>query len=185
MKINATLTLKQPRITVTSCEVSDVIELPYKEYSNLTNNLLADREYLAGRTGNDCCLIILCENSDDGLLVDTQDYAYPRYSAFLPKARTIIQDFVQTLADYVVSEGMQNSEDGKWEVSNDELYYHFGANVTADNAFGKMLEEELKRRCEIESAELTEDGIEYEVKLENCENLREEPENSVTFEQRM
>ena len=48
-----------------------------------------------------------------------------------------------------------------------------------------MLEEELKRWCEIESAELTEDGIEYEVKLENCENLREEPENSVTFEQRM
>ena len=92
---------------------------------------------------------------------------------------------MQTLADYVVSEGMQNSEDGKGEVSNDELYYHFGANVTADNAFGKMLEEELKRRCEIESAEVTEDGIEYEVKLENCENLREEPENSVTFEQRM
>ena len=185
MKINATLTLKQPRITVTPCEVSDVIELSYREYSNLTNNMLADREYLARRTGKDCCLIILCENSDDGLLVDTQGYAYPRYSAFLPKARNIIQDFVQTLADYVVSEGMQNSENGKWEVSNDELYYHFGANVTADNAFGKMLEEELKRRCEIESAELTEDGIEYEAKLENCENLREESENSVTFEQRM
>ena len=147
--------------------------------------MLADREYLAGRKGKNCCLVILCENSEDGLLVDTQGYAYPRYSAFLPKARNIIQDFVQTLADYVVSEGMQNSENGKWEVSNDERYYHFGANVTAENAFGKMLEEELKRRCEIESAEQTEDGIDYEVKREYCESLRGEPENTVTFEQGM
>ena len=101
MKINATLTLKQPRITVTPCEVSDVIELPYKEYSNLMNNLLADREYLAGRTEKDCCLIILCENSDDGLLVDTQGYAYPRYSAFLPKARQIVETFVQSETETV------------------------------------------------------------------------------------
>lgn len=149
------------------------------------NNLLADREYLAGRTEKNCCLVILCENSDDGLLVDSQGYAYPRYSSFLPKARTIIQDFVQTLADYVVSEGTQNSEDGKWEVNFEELYYNFGANVNKDNVFGKMLEEELKRRCEIESAKLTGDGIEYEVKREYCESLREEPENSVTFEQSM
>lgn len=108
MKINATLTLKQPRITVTSCEVSDVIELPYKEYSNLTNNLLADREYLAGRTEKDCCLIILCENSDDGLLVDTQGYAYPRYSAFLPKARQIVETFLQSETETVEVENGGN-----------------------------------------------------------------------------
>lgn len=108
MKINATLTLKQPRITVTPCEVSDVIELPYKEYSNLTNNLLADREYLAGRKGKDCCLIILCDNSDDGLLVDTQGYAYPRYSAFLPKARQIVETFLQSETETVAVENGGN-----------------------------------------------------------------------------
>ena len=93
--------LKNPRITVTPCEVTEVIELPYKEYSNLMNNLLADREYLAGRTEKNCCLVILCENSDDGLLVDTQGYAYPRYSSFLPKARQIVETFVQSETDTV------------------------------------------------------------------------------------
>ncbi len=93
--------LKNPRITVTPCEVTEVIELPYKEYSNLMNNLLADREYLAGRTEKNCCLVILCENSDDGLLVDTQGYAYPRYSSFLPKARQIVETFVQSETETV------------------------------------------------------------------------------------
>ena len=81
---------------------------------------------------------------------------------------------MQTLANYAVSEGMQNSEDGIWGVSNDELYYHFGANVKKNNAFGKMLTKELQRRREIVSAEVVDDGIEYEVKREYCENLREE-----------
>ena len=81
---------------------------------------------------------------------------------------------MQTLANYAVSEGMQNSEDGIWGVSNDELYYHFGANVKKNNAFGKMLTKELQRRREIVSAEVVDDGIEYELKREYCENLREE-----------
>ena len=37
-----------------------------------------------------------------------------------------------------------------------------------------MLTKELQRRREIVSAEVVDDGIEYEVKREYCENLREE-----------
>ena len=174
MKINAVLRCKEPEIKPRAYEVSDVITLSDAEYRSVLKEPLKDREYLKGRTGQDTCVLLLSKTGNDGILVDTQGYDYPRYSAFIPNAKDIINSFVQTLANYAVSEGMQNSEDGIWGVSNDELYYHFGANVNKDNAFGKMLTKALKRRCEIENAELVDDGIEYEVKREYCENLREE-----------
>ena len=174
MKINAVLRCKEPEIKPRAYEVSDVITLSDAEFRDLQKNTLKDREYLKGRMGRDACVLLLSKTGNNGILVDTQGYDYPRYSAFIPKAKDIINSFVQTLANYAVSEGMQNSEDGIWGVSNDELYYHFGANVNKDNAFGKMLTKALKRRCEIENAELVDDGIEYEVKREYCENLREE-----------
>lgn len=174
VKINAVLRHKEPEIKPRAYEVSDVITLSDAEYRNLQDELLKDREYLKGRTGQDTCVLLLSETDDDGILVDTQGYDYPRYSAFVPKAKVIVNSFVQTIANYAVSEGMQNSEGGMWGVSNDELYYHFGADVKKDNAFGKMLTKELNRRCEIESVELVDDGIEYEVKREYCENLKEE-----------
>ena len=174
MKINAVLRCKEPEIKPRAYEVSDVITLSDAEYRSVLKEPLKDREYLKGRTGQDACVLLLSKTGDDGILVDTQWYDYPRYSAFIPNVKDIINSFVQTLANYAVSEGMQNSEDGIWGVSNDELYYHFGANVKKNNAFGKMLTKELKRRREIESAELVDDGIEYEVKREYCENLREE-----------
>ncbi len=174
MKINAILRCKETEYKPKQCEVSEVIVVSDAEFRNVMKEPLKDREYLKGRTGQDTCVLLLSETGDDGILVDTQGYDYPRYSAFTPKAKDIINSFVQTLANYTVSEGMQNSEDGMWGVSNDELYYHFGANVKKDNAFGKMLAKELKRRCEIESAELVDDGIEYEVKREYCKNLRVE-----------
>lgn len=174
MKINAVLRCKEPEIKPRAYEVSDVITLSDAEYRSVLKEPLKDREYLKGRTGQDTCVLLLSKTGNDGILVDTQGYDYPRYSAFIPNAKDIINSFVQTLANYAVSEGMQNSEDGIWGVSNDELYYHFGANVNKDNAFGKMLTKALKRRCEIVNAELVDDGIEYEVKREYCENLREE-----------
>ena len=174
MKINAVLRCKEPEIKPRAYEVSDVITLSDAEYRSVLKESLKDREYLKGRTGQESCVLLLSKTGNDGILVDTQGYDYPRYSAFIPNAKDIINSFVQTLANYAVSEGMQNSEDGIWGVSNDELYYHFGANVKKNNAFGKMLTKELQRRREIVSAELIDDGIEYEVKREYCENLREE-----------
>ena len=174
MKINAVLRCKEPEIKPRAYEVSDVITLSDAEYRSVLKEPLKDREYLKGRTGQESCVLLLSKTGNDGILVDTQGYDYPRYSAFIPNAKDIINSFVQTLANYAVSEGMQNSEDGIWGVSNDELYYHFGANVKKNSAFGKMLTKELQRRREIVSAEVVDDGIEYEVKREYCENLREE-----------
>ena len=53
---------------------------------------------------------------------------------------------IRQLADYAVRQCCDNSENCYWSVSYDELYHHFGAEVTDNNENGRLLEEELRQR---------------------------------------
>ena len=64
---------------------------------------------------------------------------------------------LKRLADYAVREGTEHTTDGRWSVSYDELYYHFGEEITDANENGKLLEEELRQREEINELIMTED----------------------------
>lgn len=108
LKINATLQCKQTEIKPRTYEVSEVITLTDKEYGSVLKDPLKDREYLAGRSGADTCVLLIGEHSDDGILVDTQGYAYPRYSAFIPNARQIVENFVQREREIVEVESGGN-----------------------------------------------------------------------------
>ena len=67
---------------------------------------------------------------------------------------------LKKLADYAVQEGTEHTTDGRWSVSYDELYYRFGEAVTDTNGNGKLLEEEIRQREEINALIMTEDAIE-------------------------
>lgn len=85
------------------------------------------------------------------------------------------KDKIKRLADYAISECIQHSEDGSWSISYDELYHHFGADVSDANQNGKLLEEELRQREEINELIMTEDCIEMTCHLEYCEQCHENP----------
>ena len=69
------------------------------------------------------------------------------------------KDKIWQLADYAVRECCDHSENCHWTVSYDELYYHFGAEVSDTNENGRLLEEELRQREEINELIMTEDCI--------------------------
>ena len=166
MQIRAELRQKQTEINDENCIVTDIIELPENEYASLYQNLLRERGYSLERKemqpfidGQRCCILVLGEGQEDGILVDTQGSSYARRSAFIPEARTLVNNHIRQLADYVVSEGTEHTEDGRWANTYDELYYHFGANVTDTNGNGKLLREELQRRDEVNELIMTEDFL--------------------------
>lgn len=80
---------------------------------------------------------------------------------------------IRRLADYAVRQCRENSENCYWSVSYDELYHHFGAEVTDSNENGKLLEEELRQREEINELIMTEDAIEMTYHLEHCPNCQQ------------
>lgn len=67
---------------------------------------------------------------------------------------------IRQLADYAVRQCCDNSENCYWSVSYDELCHRFGAEVTDNNENGRLLEEELRQREEINELIMTEDAIE-------------------------
>lgn len=95
MKINAILRCKETEYKPKQYEVSEVIVVSNAEFRNIMKEPLKDRECLSGRHGEDTCVLLLSETGDDGILVDTQGYDYPRYSAFIPKAKIIANEFIQ------------------------------------------------------------------------------------------
>ena len=108
MKINAVLRCKESEIKPRAYEVSDVITISDAEFRNVMKEPLKDREYLKGRTWQDACVLLLSKTGDDGILVDTQGYDYPRYSAFIPNARQIVENFVQSEREIVEVESGGN-----------------------------------------------------------------------------
>ena len=80
---------------------------------------------------------------------------------------------IKRLADYAVRQCCDNSDNCYWSVSYDELYHHFGAEVTDSNENGKLIEEELRQREEINELIMTEDAIEMTYHLEHCPNCQQ------------
>ena len=101
MKINAILRCKETEYKPKQYEVSEVIVVSNAEFRNVMKEPLEDREYLSGRHGEETCVLLLSDSGDDGILIDTQGHDYPRYSAFLPNARQIVENFVQSEAETV------------------------------------------------------------------------------------
>ena len=179
MQIHANLR-RRSEIIEEPCLVTDIIELPESEYASLYQDLIKERGYLAKRSdidafvdGQRCCVLVLGEGQEDGILVDTQGKSIAYLSSFIPNARTIVRNHIRQLADYVASEGTEHTEDGRWANTYDELYYHFGANITDANGNGKLLREELQRRDEVNELIMTEDCIEINYHLAYCQNCGE------------
>ena len=82
---------------------------------------------------------------------------------------------LKMLVDYAVREGNEHTTDGRWSVSYDELYHHFGAEVSDTNENGRLLEEELRQREEINELIMAEDAIETTCHLQYCHNCQGNP----------
>ena len=82
---------------------------------------------------------------------------------------------IKRLADYAVRQCCDNSENCYWSVSYDELYHHFGAEVTDTNENGKLVEKELRQREEINELIMTEDAIEMTCHLRYCPQCKDDP----------
>lgn len=110
LKLNAMMWRKPETLEPRSYKVSEVIVVSDAEFRDVVKNSLEDRDYLSGRHGEDTCVLLLSNGGDDGILVDTQGYDYPRYSAFIPKAKIIANEFIQRFNE---EQGSDNDENNK------------------------------------------------------------------------
>ena len=108
MIIQAELKRKQSEYEGETCTVDKVIELPAQRFQQFSRALLADYDFIAEnknaiRHDDDArhCLLILNADGTDGFLVDPQGYNYARYSAFVPNARSLLTQDMETDRSYL------------------------------------------------------------------------------------
>ena len=173
MRIHAAMRENQLEIIENSYEVSEILELSESEYASLYQDLVEDREYFAQRKSKGDAIIILGENQNDGILIQTQNNDFAYRSSFIPEARLIAEHHIRQLADYCISEGTQYSENGNWSIPYEELYQRFGTKISDKNGNGKLLKKELQQREEINELIMTEDCIEMTYHMEYCQQCQE------------
>ncbi len=157
--------------------ITEVLQLDGSAYENYRNRIrkLPDSsksEYAPNV--EQLFLLVVGDGCKDGVIADFSGRAYEGIPAIVSDARTQLEDHVRRLADYCVREGVDNTEDGKWSVSYDELYYHFDSTtITSRNGMGRLLREELQQKEEINELIMTEDCIEMTYHMEYCQNCQQ------------
>lgn len=96
--LNATFRRKEYDHEAKPCVVEKIVELPADEFDRYTKKLLDSQPFIAqyadlmcvDRDGLYHCVLVLGEDHNDGILVESEGADYARYSAFVPNARQIV-----------------------------------------------------------------------------------------------
>lgn len=80
---------------------------------------------------------------------------------------------LKRIARYCVTSGTQNTTNGKWSVSYDELSHHFDVDKTDINGNAQLLTDMLNQQEEINDLMMTEDCIEMTYHMEHCPLCRQ------------
>ena len=166
MKIKANLLNKPVNFQMDDCQIEKGVELPRDQFSALVITPLTNQPFIAENKrwmfADDSavhCLLVLGQGSGDGVLIYSAGYDYPRLAAYLPGVRDILNARLERAADFIVRQGTETTENGRWSVSFEELEKQTGITLQRGNGLGEMMLETLTRRGEVASAVLTDAGI--------------------------
>lgn len=120
------------------------------------------------RDGVTSALLVLNNTTGEGILVNSEGSTYARYSAYLPFAKPYLDYEIARIADYCVSEGAENTSDGLWAITFDEVCEHFNIDLSDDSEIRDDLLDILRTREEIAEIVATEDGFEIKYSMDIC-----------------
>ncbi len=166
------------------------MQKPMRDYAFIQENI----EHMhCDSSGVYHCLLLTGEGRNDGLLVESEGYGYCRYASYVPNISALTSPALQHLnelmtatADYIVTTGTQNTTEGNWIISSDELAQQSGF----EHDFNSMdtLLDKLYEREEVANVELGDSAIDVCYYLQFCPNycghseedeLEQQPESTL------
>ena len=156
------------RMFILSAEFSALVITPLTNQPFIAEN--KSRMFVDNRAIH--CLLALGQGSEDGVLVYSDGYDYPRLAAYLPGMRDILNARLERAADFIVRQGTEATENGNWGVSFEELEKRTGITIRRGNGLDGMLLDVLTRRREIASAVLTDTGLDIAYHPSFCPRIQ-------------
>ncbi len=178
MKFKANFVEKPANFQMDDCQIEKVVELSREDFGRLKITPLANQPFLAEhrdcmfhRDGVIHCLLALDQGSNDGVLVDAEQYNCARLAAYIPGMRDIVNAQMERAADFIIQRGTENTASGSWCVYFDDLEEHLDLTVREGSGFDSMLRAALKRRPEVSAVDMHDGCIEMEYHPEYCRRL--------------
>lgn len=176
-----------------SFEVSKTIRLPAEVFEAVLQKPMRDYDFIQDNiaqmhcdsNGVYHCLLLTGEARNDGLLVESEGYGYCRYASYVPDISAltspVLQQFNQKLTeavDYIVTTGTQNTTEGNWIISFDELEKQTGINLEFNDSICNVLVDMLHEREPVADVELNENAIDVCYYLDFCPQYGGHPEEA-------
>lgn len=184
MKFKANFVEKPANFQKDDCQIEKVVELSHEDFCRLKITPLADQPFLAehrdcmfSRDGVIHCLLALGQGSNDGVLIDAEQYDCARLAAYIPGMRDIVNAEMDRAADFIIQWGTENTASGSWCVYFEALEEHLNLTVREGSGFDSMLRAALKRRPEVATVDMHDGCIEMEYHPEYCRQLNGVPKN--------
>ncbi len=166
MKIKANLSYKPGNFQMDDCQIEKVVELTREEFSALTVSPLRDQPFIAenkscmfSQDGVMHCLLALGQGSNDGVLIESEGYNYPRYAAYVPGMRDIVNAGMDRAADFIIRQGIMSKSRC---VYFEDLEKSLGLTIREGSGLDSMLRTALKRRPEVAAVDMHDGCIEME-----------------------
>ena len=140
MIVRAVAQWREPEILAPPWEIVHTVELPPGEFRKFKEDLLQAQPFImehandlyVDNSGLTHGMLVLCEGIDDGILVNSEGFAYARYAAYLSGARTLslmnrypsLHDFcvgMDSLVEKYVQQALAGQEDGSFTLSYSDL----------------------------------------------------------------
>ena len=157
-----------------------VLQKPMRDYNFIQENM---EQMHCDSKGVYHCLLLSGEGRNDGLLVESEGYGYCRYASYVPNISALTSPALQHLnelmtatANYIVTTGTQNTTEGNWIISFDELAQQTGF----EHDFNSMdtLLDMLHEREEVANVELGDSSIDICYYLDFCPQYGCHPEET-------
>lgn len=164
---------KDPVMEVYDFDVIAAVILPHNQFVAFQRNMLNDYDFIVPFSdemhvdSNDIAhsMLALDEEGDDGILINSEGSYYGRYTAYLPKAKKLLRDEINEVANAIVQGRFGDTGKGSWVIGFDDIKEHFDITVTPNNGIGTMLLEALENQEEVGEIIATEDCFEITVYL--------------------
>lgn len=182
MRTTGIMIRKTNEFEVSECVIEKLIVLSEEKYRFFKTHLLEDQDVISdnkdvmfmapSEEGKyiSHCLLVMGEESQDGVLVRSEGSNYARYASYQPHMRSYLKEQIQMVADAILHGEFGKQEKGSWLIGWDDIKEHFDITVSKTNGIGQMLVDELESREEVAEIIATEDCIEMSVILMQDEN---------------
>lgn len=181
MIVKVTPQRKEPEIKAQPWEIERTVELPPGEFRYFKEHLLKDQSFIAecaeslhmDSSGVTHGMLVLCEGIDDGILVNSEGFAYARYAAYLSGARTLslmnrypsLRDFcvqMDALVEKYVQQAIAGQEDGAFTLLYSDLDAEVEQRVFSEDIVNfdrQLFLDMLSERLEFDEVETTQNEI--------------------------